>query len=863
MLIRVPITCETVDIDVKLTRSLVVLSALVCLAVPAIADETEQDHEHADSDSVDARMEGWLAHPQRTARAARAVRPPTLDGHVGEDEWAVAPVQSGFTQDDPKHGDPASEQTTFQILFDDEALYVGVICYDSRPDSITPMLSRRDEWRARDVVEFCLDAHHDHQTGAFFVVGPSGWMRDGTIFNDDDGDRTWDGVWEAKTQLRDDGWSIEYRIPYHVLRFSEKPAYTWGLNVFRFISRRQEWSHWNFKPEGVSGWTSRFGHLEGIEGIEPKRSLEIFPFTIGRATLTRGEDGAKDETDLLGTAGVDVRYGLTSSISLNGTINPDFGQVEADPAVLNLGVFETFFDERRPFFVEGNQIFETPRPGIPGISRPARLYHSRRIGRSPSRFGLPDDSDEIDRPDNTTILGALKVSGKTDRGTAFGVLDAVTSSEEARIEQRLTDAQTGLVDTVRRYFEVEPVTNYFVGRVQQDLRANSTVGAQFTSVNGDGFDPAYVGAADAHVKWNDTAYRIYTRLAFSRAGQDDDRDSGWEGLAYFTKDSGSIGGQLYADFTSKGFNTNDLGFMQRDNRAQVGSHLWYRIREPYWFARESGYNLNVWRTANLDGDELGRGINFNMWHDLHNYWGFWMGLDHGFETYDDLATRGGPVMRSPAWNRWGMDVWADDRNAIGGWMGASVNWSRGGDNLRTWNGIEFELKPAPHIELEIEPSYNYQKSDAQWVENVDSDGDDEDDRYIFGELVNKTFELGIRGTWAFTPFLSTQLFLQPFVTTGDSGRIKELARARSYEFVDYDELEDNPDFQRRALRFNLVTRWEYAPGSTLFIVWQQNRDRDFDDIREPDFDPIGDAGRSFGDEGDNIFLIKINRWIGL
>ena len=352
-------------------------------------------------------------------------------------------------------------------------------------------------------------------------------------------------------------------IPYHVLRFGEKPVYTWGINAYRYISRHVEWTHWSFKPRGVNGWPSRFGHLEGIEGIRPKRSLEIFPFSLGRMILTRGEDDGGNETDLFGTAGIDVRYGLSSNISLNGTVNPDFGQVEADPAVLNLGVFETFFDERRPFFVEGNQIFESPRPGIVGIDRPTRLYRSRRIGRQPSRLDLPDDSDEVGRPDNTTILGAVKISGKTQRRTAFGVLSAVTGSEYARIDQRVTDPLTALVDTVRRRHKVEPMTNYFVGRVRQDLLTNSTVGAQLTAVNGEGFDPAYVGAGDVHVKWWDNAYRVYSRLAISRAGQNDDRGSGWEGLFYFSKFSGSFGGQGYVDARSPGFDANDLGFMRQ------------------------------------------------------------------------------------------------------------------------------------------------------------------------------------------------------------------------------------------------------------------------------------------------------------
>ena len=830
-----------------LTRTLVAAGTLIAVNVAA------DDHEHTVIDSTDARMQQWLAHPQRTAQAVRATTLPVIDGIIDDAVWSVAPVQSGFTQEDPDQGEPASEKTTFQILYDNEALYVAAICYDSKPDSIKSVLSRRDEWRERDLFEVHLDPHHDHQTGAVFVVGPSGWVRDAVIFNDDDGDPTWDGVWEARTALRPDGWSVEMKLPYHILRFGEKSVYTWGINAFRHISRRAEWDQWSFMPRGVNGWPSRFGHLEGIEGIEPRRSLEVFPFALGRA----------NETDLFATAGIDVRYGLSSNISLNGTINPDFGQVDADPAVLNLGVFETFLRERRPFFKEGNQIFESPRPDIAGISEPTRLYHSRRIGRQPSRFDLPDDSDEVDRPDNTTILSAVKISGKTDNRTAFGILNAVTGSEFAHIDEYLPDGQTGVVDTTRRRHKVEPTTNYFVGRLQQDILNNSAVGVQLTAVNGDGFDPAYVGAGDVHVKWRDNAYRVYSRVAVSRAGQDDDRDSGWESALYFSKFSGRFGGQAYLDARSRGFDANDLGFMDRNDRRQAGAHLFYQIQEPYWFARKSGFNLNAWQHDNFDGDNLARGINLNMWHELHSYWGLWMGLDRSFDAWDDLATRGGPVMRSPGSTRWAMETWADDRNAIGGGFGANVQWGLDGDNLSSWTGFGIELKPASQLEIEINPSYRYGRHDAQWVENVDSDDDGEEDRFIFGELKNKVFEIGVKGTWAFTPFMSMQLFLQPFVTTGDYGQIKELARPRSYDFAPYDGLEDNPDFHSRSLRFNLVMRWEYAPGSTLFVVWQQNRDHDFDDTLDPGFEPLADAGRAFSDEGDNIFLLKLNRWMGI
>ena len=835
--------------------------AAVLAAVFLIAGAAGADEQPAHTDTSDAQMQFWMTHPQRTARAVRAEVPPRLDGVIDDEIWLRAPIQEGFTQNDPDNGEPSTQRTTFQVAYDDDALYIAGMCYDTRPDSITARLARRDEWRERDLLEINLDPHHDHQTGVYFVVGPSGWIEDGIIYNDDDFDDSWDSVAEMKTARRTDGWSWELKIPYHVLRFGEKETYTWGINVFRKISRRAEWSQWSFTPRGVSGYVSRFGHLEGIEGIRPQRSLEIFPFALGRSTLSPGDSGS--DHDLFSSAGLDLRYGLSSNISLNATINPDFGQIEGDPAVLNLGVFETFFRERRPFFLEGIQIFESPTPFIVGIRRPTRLFHSRRIGRPPSRFDLPEDSDEVNRPDNTTILGAVKVSGKTAGRTAFGLLNAVTGREEARIDQRITSAETGRIDTLRRDVEVEPITNYFIGRVQQDLLTNSTAGAQLTAVNGRGFDPAYVGAGDLHVKWWENAYRLYSRLAVSRAGQAEERDTGWEGALYFQKTGGAFGGQAYVDAQSPDFEANDLGFMRRNDRIQAGTHLRYEKLDPYWFARRSGFNFNVWSHWNFAGERLSRGVNFNTWHNLHNYWGFWMGLSRNFAAFDDLATRGGPLMRSPAHTWFGMDVWTDDRKPISAWLGWNVSGSQGGDNLGSWLGFAIALRPVSQFELEIEPGYNFNRNFAQWVENKDEDGDGEDDHFIFGELESRVFEIGVRGTYAFTPSLSLQLFVQPFVTTGDYGAIKELARPRSYEFSPYAGLEENPDFHSRSLRSNVVLRWEYRPGSTLFAVWQQSRDHAFDDVSNPRFRPAGDLSRAFTDDGDSIFLIKLNRWFGL
>jgi hypothetical protein len=802
-------------------------------------------------------------HPGRVAHAVRCPVAPVIDGRLDDEVWGLAPVNKGFTQRDPRAGEPMTEQTVFRVLYDDRALYIGAMLYDREPDKIMARLARRDDWKQRDEFSVNLDPQHDHQTGNYFVVDPSGWMGDGVMWNDGWDDDSWDGVWEARTAILADGWSAEIKIPYLVLRFSPREQYTWGLEVMRRIGRKKEWGQWVYIPREVNGWNSRFGHLEGIAHIDPPRSLEVFPFGLSRATASLGNQGGDGGTRGIATAGVDVRYAINSGVSLNGTVNPDFGQVEADPAVLNLSVFETFLQERRPFFLEGNSIFETPKPFIVGVDGPSRLFHSRRIGRPPSRFDLPDDSEEVDRPDNTTILGAVKLSGKTAGHTSFGVLEAVTDEEFARIDQHLVGPVSGAADTVRGQVLVEPYTNYFVGRVQQEVRGRHAMGAQLTAVNGGDFEPAYVGAADVLLKWKENTYSVFARLASSRAGQDDDRGQGWEGDLYFSRFSGWIGGQLYADVRSNGFQANDLGYMDRAGRITAGAHLQLRRLQPWRLGRRGEANFNLWHHRNLEGIELARGVNLNLWNNYENDWGSSVGLSHEFPVEDDLITRGGPVMARPANTWWWVETWTDDRGAVGGWVSYNGGRGLGGDNERHRFSGAIEWRPRSNVEMKLVPSYSRERIFAQWVDNIDDDGDDEADHYVFGRLDNRTFEVNLHGSLAFTPRLSLQAVFQPFVTTGDYADIKELAQAHSFAFAPYAGLADNPDFSQRSLRSNLVLRWEYAPGSILFVVWQQIRDWELEAADAPDFKPLSGMTRSLTDGGDNILLLKMNRWFGL
>ena len=739
------------------------------------------------------------------------------------------------------------------------ALYIGIMCYDD-PDKIVSRLGRRDQEVETDRVLLNLDPRHDHQTGWTFSVAPSGWITDSILYDDDQKDTTWDGIWKVVAKIHARGWSVEYKIPYHVLRFSEKAEYTWGINVERHIVRKEERDQWVLEPRGESGWVSRLGHLKGIKGIKPPKHLEVFPFAVSRSTVKSEDD--VDDLDWFASTGLDLRYSLTSNLSLNATFNPDFSQVEVDPAVLNLSVFETFFEERRPFFIEGDTIFRAPRPNIVGIGGPSQLFYSRRIGKQPGQFEIPDNSTEVHRPDATTIVGAVKLSGKTKRRTAFGIVEAVTANEYATVKQTIIDPVTGKARTEQWEHRIEPLTNFFVGRIQQDIKTNSSVGATLTAVNREGTIPTYVASIDSTLKWKENAYRIFTRLASSRTGTFNNRKDGYEAVGYFSKFSGWFGGQAYFDVSSPEFEVNDLGFMDRADRIRLGGHIFARIQNPWALARQSEFNINAWSRWNYKGLGLRRGLNFNTWHELKNYWWFVIGISREFRAFDDLETRGGPVMMHPAQLWYLGRIGTDRRKSISFSFDTRGKRDDGGSSWRQDFSIRARVSPIPNIEFEIGPSYKIENDFAQWIENLDDDRNGEDDHYIFGELQSQVLDFTARVTAAFTPTLTLQLYLQPFVAVGDYSNFKELARAESYNFIPFPELDGNPDFSRRSLRSNLVLRWEYQPGSTLFLVWSQSRSESFD-INNPEFEPFGNLGDSFTGTGEHIFLGKLNYWLGI
>ena len=782
-------------------------------------------------------------------RTATAVRiegtPPKLDGVLDDEIWKTAPLHEGFRQRDPNEGEPVSEHTTFQVAYDDEAVYFGVMCYDSEPDKIVSRLVRRDDYVESDKIQILLDPHYNRQRGFSFMVYPSGSVIDGVVtgISDRDWNGAWDGVWEAKARIHEDGWAVECKIPFYMFHFSPKDKYTWGLQVEREISRRKERSQWRLIKKDEPGWLSSFGDLIGIENIHPSRHLELIPYAMGRTTLN-------SETDLWGNVGGDVQYGITTGTTLNATINPDFGQVEADPATLNLSAYEEYFEERRPFFVKGASIFNFG-------DRRNRFFYSRRIGRQPRQFGIPIGATELSRPEATTILGAAKITGRTNSNTSFGVMEVVTAPEFAQIEEK----------GERRDYLTEPLTNYFVGRVTQDiLEGNSRIGLITTSVNRRASNAAYVGGLDWDLKFVKERYKISGMVAASRTGELDARKSGYLTRLAFNKQGGWLRFHTNFQTLSPDFDINDIGYARRSDMIRWFYDVLLRKEQPFSIFRQVSLGFFGWREWNYDGVSIGRYSETWTGGQLKNYWTYSLWVARHLESFtDEDVRRGGVVIKNPA-SWWTFaQLSTDSRKVVRLELGSIFAWDD--DNQTSERKVNFRvnIRPLSNIELSIGPMYSYRIDDAQWVELVEENINGRiKNHYIYGELRSQTLDFTTRADISFTPTLSLQFYVQPFITVGDYSNFKELVEPKSYQFKPY-PLRRNPDFHIRSLRGNTVLRWEFHPGSTLFLVWSQSRTVEIEEVSAKDleFRPLHRLGSSFTDEGKNIFLVKCRYWFGM
>ena len=890
------------------------LAALALVLLPGRA--SSQQVAAVDTPARSAGIEEARGPADRMLEAVRAPIPrPDVDGDLGDEAWGAAPVATNFVQFEPEHGTEPSQRTEVRVLYTSDAVYVGARMYDTNPDEIIARLSRRDDLPTTDKFTVGIDSYDDNRTAFLFIVSAAGVQSDALVFDDTNEDPNWDAVWESAVEIDSAGWVAELRIPLSQLRFSvpEDTARgdTWGLNFQREIARLDETVQWSPLPEDRSRIVSAFGALTGLKRLSPPNNLEVRPYTVLKANHAPVDEANpfRGPTEMAGSFGGSLSYGITPNLTLNATANPDFGQVEADPSVVNLSAFETFFPEKRPFFQEGVDIFQL---GIgPGDGNNEQLFYSRRIGRTP-RGSAPSDAAYSKNPDATTILGAAKLSGKTSGGWSVGVLNALTAEEEARF----LDPGQGISSVT-----TEPMTNYGVARVKKDFReGESSVGGIVTStlrdVSPDGpmsFLPggAFSGGVDARHRFGGGDWRVTAKLLGSHvtgnAGAIDrlqrgpnhyyqrpDADhltydpertslSGASASVEVMKLSGHWQGAVITQTRTPGFDVNDLGFQRGADQTFGAGSIGYRSLGPQGPFRNWNVNLNGYSGWTWGGERVGGGGNVNGSFQLRNYWRGYTGVNVTPAAHSTTELRGGPAIRGqPRMNGWaGLNT--DSRKTVR--FGLNANWGLelGTEGRRLSLGPSVTIQPTDAAEISLRPRMTWNRDVSQYVTTAADDGGT---HYLFGHLEQRTASLTTRVNYTFSPDLSLQLYAQPFISAGDYSTFREVRDPRASEFgsrfrtyadgavsedggtysVDRDgdgepEFEfGDPDFNIRQLRSNLVLRWEYMPGSRVFLVWSQDRSG---------FAPDGsfrlgrDLDALFGAEGRNVFQVKIEHWLGL
>ena len=807
-----------------------------------------------------------------------------VTGAVSEEVWTAAAPTSAFVEREPRDGGEPSQRTEFRVAYDSTTLYVKVRAFDTEPDKIVSYLTRRDLYSPCDWIHVFVDSYHDRRTAYEFAVNPSGVKLDRYWYNDNSNDDSWDAVWDVSVSRDREGWTAEFRIPFSQLRFERSAATTFGFAVSREIGRLNETSTWPLLSRSAPGYVSSFGELGGLSMTSSPKRLELAPYTVANLTRQRPDGNPLLKPSAAGQAfGLDMKYALTPGLTLTSTVNPDFGQVEADPAVVNLTAFETFFAERRPFFVEGSGNFAF---NIDCSDGPCTgLFYSRRIGRDPQGTDNLPSGDNVytDVPSQTTIVGATKLTGRVGR-YSIGVLEAVTKEQDARV-----------VDGGPPFTQpVEPLTSYSVGRVRREFDNQSSIGLMATSTNrrvggGLAFLPTHANAIGTdwdlrfHKFFALTGYLVGSDVtgdpsAITRLQEDSrhyfqrpdaasvaldtkaDTLSGGAGQIGLQK----IGGEhvrfnFTAGFKSPGFDINALGYFRRADQRTTLNWLQIRSDKPNRWTRWRMINFNQSASWNYDGSRTSSWQNVNAHALWTNNWQTGSGVTWNEASLDDRVTRGGPAVRFEGvkvlWYYVTSDqhrrLWFNDFNTLGG-DGLGSHW---------WEyGPEITYRPVPALMLTTGINVNHTIQQSQWVGTVT----DSSDHYVFAHMDQTTVSITGRFNYTLTPNLSLQLYAQPFVSAGDYAGFKQVVDPRSaayaqrYSPYSYDLVaNDDPNFNVKSFRTTNVLRWEYKPGSALFVVWQQAREND----AVPGGFGFGrDVGGIFRAAPKNVFLVKLSYW---
>jgi hypothetical protein len=829
---------------------------------------------------------------------------PVIDGVLDDKCWLTGEWAGDFTQWIPNEGAKASQPTFLKVLYDDKSVYIAIRAFDSEPDKIDRKAGRRDEFTG-DIVGVCFDSYHDHRTGFEFDVTAAGQKCDVMLTNPSNPDPNWNAVWYGKTATEDSAWTVEIEVPFSQLRYSADEEQIWGMHCWRWINRLLEESDWEPQSSTGPGMLYLFGEMHGIHGLKKSRRIEIMPYGLGKLNTFEKDKAnpfAKNGYNVTGTVGLDAKIGLTSNFTVDLTINPDFGQVESDPSVMNLTAFETFYEEKRPFFLEGANIFKFEFDDD-------IMFYSRRIGHAPSYKPGLSAFEYLDFPDNTTILNAEKFSGKTSKGLSVGVIHSITAAEQATLS----------TPEGKSSFTAEPLTNYLVARVQKDFNeSNTMLGGIFTSTNR--FTnknyleylnrEAYTGGLDLLHYWKDKEYYIDAKFtgslikgeieairelqtASARYYQRPDADyidfdttltqlSGFGGKIKIGK--GSKGLWRYSaevSWRTPGLDLNDIGYMQTSDQIREKNNISYFVNKPVSIFRTYSvglYQENFW---NFGGDHLTSGTGLNIYLEFLNKWAVSPNINYYSSGQDTRILRGGPAMITPGYWTGGFTIKTDYSKKL--YFFVNSTYSSASDNRSNSYSVEpgTTVQPFSRLRFSLNLNYTDNMDQLQYVETIKVD---ENSRYILGKVDQKTLGLTFKVDLIISPDISLQYYGSPFASIGEFSNFKNVTSPKNEkysdrfeiisdislngEYYDVDENNDNltdytfrnPDFNFYQFRSNLVFRWEYKPGSQLFLVWSNDKT---EYLNPGSYGLNKMAKRISGASPNNIFLIKLNYWFSL
>ena len=820
------------------------------------------------SSGVSAQARGVHPQPAPLANAVRLTSGVTIDGKLDEDVWRSAPAITQFRQSQPDEGKDATQRTEVRFAYDDQAIYVGARMFDSMgAKGVVSRLLRRDALTESDsdLLEIIFDSYHDHSSRFFFYVNPSGSKRDGT------NDNTWDPVWETSSQVDSLVWTTEMRIPFNQLNFSRDVDQTWGVQVIRFVHRLNERQHFAWWPNNEVGGPQRYGHLEGIKISERPRGMELLPYVVGRGRFIRPANSANPFTkdkDVDSRVGGDLKYRLTSNLTLNATFNPDFGQVEVDPAVVNLSAFETFFSEKRPFFIEGQNAFGFGNFSCFFCSNVSSLslFYTRRIGRNPQIFPA---GTFVDQPENATILAAGKVTGRTKSNYLVGILDAVTRKETARV---ITENENG--QRFNSTAEVEPMTNYFVGRARKEFNGGAhSVGGILTSVDRFTDDslaearlPGNARSAgfDWFTSWQNRSYSFMGQTAFSdvtgsrlamervqrssaRYFQRPDRDPGGNGLfsdeldpnatslkgyggyARVAKDGGEFLWEGMVNYRSPGFEVNDMAFNTTADYVYMNANIARSISKPGKIFRNYFATLGAQQQYNYDGDLTDREFSTGIFSQLLNFWTFNAFIIKTPKVYDDRLLRGGPVIKKRGYRFHSLNVSTDPRKKIYFNFNPTFNdYMYGADQLNLNGNVIW--KPTSNVQLSAGPSFNRGGSVSQFVTSYADPTATAfyGRRYIFAGLNQKQLSMSTRANVTFTPQLTFELFAQPLIASGDYTEFLEYVAPRKTDLHRFTGDQITKNGSGKSTTFTIDPDGPTGPGQSVTVP---NPDFNFRSLR--------------------------------